>query len=116
MRGRRRLLANPFGAFSMQKEEAECPRLRHLARILRLVRNRMIQASSEAWIGKKKHNSLRKQCIMTNMPDILGDAVRFGKALRRYSGHPNKAKKHRYERRKVRGFIRTGEWSQDQGF
>lgn len=50
---------------------------------------------------------------MINTSDILDEAIRFGKALRRYAGHPNKARKHRYERRKVRGFIRLGDWSED---
>ena len=50
---------------------------------------------------------------MTNSIDILDEAIRNTKILRRYADQANKAKKHRYERRKVRSFIRLGDWNED---
>jgi hypothetical protein len=50
---------------------------------------------------------------MTNSTELINEVILNAKALRRYASHPNKAKKHRYERRKVRGCIRLGEWNDD---
>ena len=50
---------------------------------------------------------------MTNSIDILNEAIRNAKTLRRYAEQSTKAKKHRYERRKVRSLIRLGDWSED---
>jgi hypothetical protein len=49
---------------------------------------------------------------MTNSTELFNELIRNGKALR-LADHPNKAKKHRYARRKVRGFIRLGDWRED---
>jgi hypothetical protein len=46
---------------------------------------------------------------MTTSMEHLKEATRF-KASRRFSAQPSKAKGHRYERRKVRQFMRYGEW------
>jgi hypothetical protein len=50
---------------------------------------------------------------MTHSLELLNAALRNAKSLRRYADQVTKAKKHRYERRKVRSFIRLGEWSED---
>jgi hypothetical protein len=50
---------------------------------------------------------------MTNTTELLNELIRNAKALR-FADHPNKAKKHRYTRRKVRGFIRLGDWKEDE--
>jgi hypothetical protein len=51
---------------------------------------------------------------MLNSIEALHGVIRDTKALRRYASHPDKARKHRYERRKVRGFIRLGDWHEDE--
>jgi hypothetical protein len=50
---------------------------------------------------------------MTNTIEILHEVTRNAKTLRRYAEQPSKVKKHRYERRKVRSFIRLGDWNED---
>jgi hypothetical protein len=52
---------------------------------------------------------------MTNSAELVGEAIRNARALRRYAQHPNKARKHRYERRKIRGYIRLGSWIEADG-
>jgi hypothetical protein len=49
---------------------------------------------------------------MTHSIELLNELIRNAKALR-IADLPNKAKKHRYARRKVRGFIRLGDWRED---
>ncbi len=51
---------------------------------------------------------------MTNSIEILTQVIRNVKALRRYANHPSKAKQHRYERRKVGGYIRLGDWYEEE--
>jgi hypothetical protein len=53
---------------------------------------------------------------MTNSIGRMNESCRNTKTLRRYADHPNKAKKHRYERRKVRSVIRLGDWHSDDIF
>jgi hypothetical protein len=50
---------------------------------------------------------------MTNTIELLNEATRNVKLLRRLADQPSKVKKHRYERRKVRSFIRLGDWNDD---
>lgn len=50
---------------------------------------------------------------MTNSTEMIHELIRNGKALHIYGGHANKARKHRYERRKVHSFIRLGDWKED---
>jgi hypothetical protein len=50
---------------------------------------------------------------MPNSADILNQPIRNGKSLRRFAEQFSKARKHRYERRKVRSFIRLGDWNED---
>jgi hypothetical protein len=50
---------------------------------------------------------------MTYATEILHEAMTHNKMLRRFAGPTTKAKKHRYERRKVRGYIRLGDWNED---
>jgi hypothetical protein len=50
---------------------------------------------------------------MTNSIESLYEAIRNPKGLRHLAEQPTKVKKHRYERRKVRSFIRLGAWNED---
>lgn len=50
---------------------------------------------------------------MVKTIDILSDAIRNTKhPFRQVDDRPDKPKKHRYERRKVREYIRLGDWSE----
>lgn len=51
---------------------------------------------------------------MTNSIELLNNATRNTKTLRRYADQATKAKKHRYERRKIRSFIRLGDWTEEE--
>lgn len=50
---------------------------------------------------------------MRNTIETLHEATRNGKTLRRLADQTNKARMHRYERRKIRNFIRMGDWNED---
>lgn len=46
--------------------------------------------------------------------DVISDIVRSTKhAFRKSDDRPAKAHKHRYERRKIREFIRLSDWAQE---
>jgi hypothetical protein len=48
---------------------------------------------------------------MTKTLDVINEAIRNPKhPFRQVNDRPDKPKKHRYERRKIREFIRLGEW------
>jgi len=50
---------------------------------------------------------------MTKSIDLISDAIRNSKhPFRHVDDRPEKPKKHRYERRKVKEFIRMGDWSE----
>ena len=52
--------------------------------------------------------------LMTRTLDALTEAIRNPKpSFRQIDDRPEKAKKHRYERRKIREFIRLGDWAQE---
>jgi hypothetical protein len=53
---------------------------------------------------------------MTKSTELLNEVILNAKALRRFGGQSGKAKKHRYERRKVQFFIRQGDWSEIDSF
>ena len=51
---------------------------------------------------------------MTKTLETLSEVIRNPKpSFRQIEDRPEKAKKHRYERRKVREFIRLGDWAQE---
>lgn len=51
---------------------------------------------------------------MTRTLDTVNDTIRSNKhPFRQLADRPAKPKKNRYERRKVREFIRTNDWSDD---
>ena len=50
---------------------------------------------------------------MTNNIEQLNELIRNAKMLRRFADYASKARKHRYERRKIRSVIRLGEWNDD---
>ena len=48
---------------------------------------------------------------MTKTPDVIREAIQNPKhPFRQTATRPGKPRKNRYERRKVREFIRLGEW------
>jgi hypothetical protein len=48
---------------------------------------------------------------MTKTLDVLNEAVRNTKhPFRQVNDRPGKPKKHRYERRKIKEFLRVGDW------
>jgi len=51
---------------------------------------------------------------MNHSTDQLNAAIRSVKTLRRHAQQAGKARRHRYERRKVRGCIRLGHWDDDE--
>ena len=51
---------------------------------------------------------------MSNIVELLNEAIRNPKILRRYEDQTTKSRKHRYERRKIRGLIHLGEWDEDE--
>ncbi len=64
---------------------------------------------SVSWRCRSKGNML-----MTRTLDALTEAIRNPKpSFRQIDDRPEKAKKHRYERRKIREFIRLGDWAQE---
>lgn len=53
---------------------------------------------------------------MPKSTDIIAEAIHNPKhPFRPVDDRPGKRKKHRYERRKVREIIRTGDWAGEQG-
>ena len=50
---------------------------------------------------------------MTKSADLISDTIRNTKhPFRQVDDRPDKQRKHRYERRKVREIIRMGDWSE----
>jgi hypothetical protein len=53
----------------------------------------------------------RKENVMTRALDVITEIIRNPKhAFRKADDRPVKAQKHRYERRKVKEYIRLGDW------
>ncbi len=51
---------------------------------------------------------------MTKSLDVISEIVRSAKhPFRKADDRPAKAHKHRYERRKIREFIRLSDWAQE---
>ena len=50
---------------------------------------------------------------MKNSTETDNEVVRNTRTLGRYADYASKAKRHRYERRKVRGLIGAGQWDDD---
>ena len=57
----------------------------------------------------------RKTLYMTKTLDVITEIIRNPKhPFRKIDDRPVKAQKHRYERRKVKEFIRLGDWAQEK--
>ena len=53
-------------------------------------------------------------CSMTKSLDVISEIVRSARhPFRKADDRPAKAQKHRYERRKIREFIRLSDWAQE---
>ena len=49
---------------------------------------------------------------MTKSFDVISEAIRNPKhPFRKVDNQPKKPQKHRYERRKVKGYLHLGEWA-----
>jgi hypothetical protein len=56
----------------------------------------------------------RKESNMTKTIDVITEIIRSPKPpFRKADDRPVKAQKHRYERRKIKEFIRLGDWAQE---
>jgi len=50
---------------------------------------------------------------MTKSGEMISEAVRDPKHMfRKMNDQPGKSRKHRYERRKIRTFLHSGDWSE----
>ena len=60
--------------------------------------------------------TVRKECFsMTKTLDVITEIIRNPKhPFRKADDRPEKAHKHRYERRKIKEFIRLGSWVQEE--
>jgi hypothetical protein len=46
--------------------------------------------------------------------NLISEAVRNPKTtFRKIADRPGKAEKHRYERRKIKGFLKLGDWNEE---
>ena len=60
-------------------------------------------------------SSLRKENDMTRALDVITEIIRNPKhPFRKVDDRPVKAQKHRYERRKVKEYIRLGDWGEEK--
>ena len=60
-------------------------------------------------------SSSRKVNVMTRALDVITEIIRNPKhPFRKADDRPVKAQKHRYERRKVKEFIRLGDWVEEK--
>jgi hypothetical protein len=66
--------------------------------------------------SRRQTFSPRKENVpMTKTLDVITEIIRNPKhPFRKADDRPVKAQKHRYERRKVKEFIRLGDWAQEQ--
>jgi hypothetical protein len=61
------------------------------------------------WFDSRKDSD-----SMTKTIDVITDIIRNTKhPFRKADDRPVKAQKHRYERRKIREYIRLGDWAQE---
>jgi len=80
---------------------------------------------AEYWVSTHGQPSSRVQCLkfyprsqslqgesMTKALDQIDDAIRNAKhPFRQVADRPEKPQKHRYERRKIREYMRSGDWT-----
>ena len=60
-------------------------------------------------------SSLRKENVMTRTLDAIAEIIRNPKhPFRKADDRPIKAQKHRYERRKIKEFIRLSDWVEEK--
>jgi hypothetical protein len=56
----------------------------------------------------------RKESTMMKSMDVISDLIRTSKnPFRQIADRPYKPQKHRYERRKVKQYIHSGDWTDD---
>ena len=60
-------------------------------------------------------NCSRKENVMTRTLDVITEIIRNPKhPFRKADDRPVKAQKHRYERRKIKEFIRLSDWGEEK--
>jgi hypothetical protein len=60
-------------------------------------------------------SSRKERISMTKTLDVITEIIRNPKhPFRKADDRPEKAQKHRYERRKIREFIRLGSWAREE--
>ena len=60
-------------------------------------------------------SSPRKENVMTRTLDVIAEIIRNPKhPFRKADDRPVKAQKHRYERRKIKEFIRLSDWGEEK--
>lgn len=65
--------------------------------------------------SSKLEASTERFHAMTRTLEELTEVIRNPKpSFRQIDDRPQKAKKHRYERRKVKEFLRIGDWAQEE--
>ncbi len=50
---------------------------------------------------------------MTRTTDFFANVIRNPKHPHQVNGHPGKPRKHRYQRRKIKEYLRTVDWGND---
>ncbi len=72
-------------------------------------------ASMLAYRQPQTFSPRKENVLMTKTLDVITEIIRNPKhPFRKADDRPVKAQKHRYERRKVKEFIRLGDWAQEQ--
>ena len=72
-------------------------------------------ASPLAYRHPQTFSPRKENVLMTKTLDVITEIIRNPKhPFRKADDRPVKAQKHRYERRKVKEFIRLGDWAQEQ--
>jgi hypothetical protein len=65
---------------------------------------------------KRQKPSINEGLSMTKTLNLIQETVRNTKhPFRQADNRPAKAQKNRYERRKIREFLRLGDWTAEQG-
>jgi hypothetical protein len=84
---------------------------------MRLVipQNTLSDLTGSAMASKMLNDRSERTNSMTKPLDHVDEVIRNTKhPFRQVGDRPDKPHKHRYERRKIREFIRTGEWSAEK--
>lgn len=80
----------------------------------KIISEAFLSLKSVFGILQAKQTSQKGRAVMTKTLDLITEVIRTPKnAFRQAGDRPTKTQKHRYERRKIREFIKLGDWSDD---